>query len=105
LGEASGHSATIAANPSVVELLLLTGFGIIGFLMRKFDYPVAPAVVGLILGPLADSALRRSLQMSLGDPMILLQHWSSAIMIAIAVIALIAPFAFRGLSKFQQDED
>jgi putative tricarboxylic transport membrane protein len=96
---------TIAANPSVVELLLLTGFGVIGFFMRKFDYPIAPAVVGLILGPLADSALRRSMQMSLGDPMILFQHWSSAIMIGIAMIALIAPFVFRGLSRFQQDED
>lgn len=96
---------TIAANPSVVELPLLTGFGIVGFLMRRYDYPIAPAVVGLILGPLADSALRRSLQMSLGDPMILLQHTGSAIMIAVATIALIAPFIFRGLSRFQQDED
>lgn len=96
---------TIAANPSVVELLLLTGFGVVGFFMRKFDYPVAPAVVGLILGPLADSALRRSLQMSLGDPMILLQHPSSGTMIAFAVIALVAPFLFKGLSRFRQDED
>lgn len=96
---------TIAANPSVVELLLLTGFGVIGFLMRKFDYPIAPAVVGLILGPLADSALRRSLQMSLGNPMVFFQHWSSALMIGIAAVALVAPFIFRGLSRFQQDED
>ncbi|ACP22230.1 hypothetical protein NGR_b07720 (plasmid) [Sinorhizobium fredii NGR234] len=96
---------TIAANPSVVELLLLSAFGVVGFLMRRYDYPVAPAVVGLILGPLADNALRRSLQMSLGDPMIFLQHPSSAIMIAIATMALIAPFVFKGLSRFQQDED
>ncbi|TCN33762.1 tripartite tricarboxylate transporter permease [Sinorhizobium americanum] len=96
---------TIAANPSVVELLLLSAFGVIGFLMRRYDYPVAPAVVGLILGPLADNALRRSLQMSLGDPTIFLQHPSSAIMIAVATIALIAPFVFKGLSRFQQDED
>ncbi|APG87670.1 tricarboxylate transport membrane protein TctA (plasmid) [Sinorhizobium americanum CCGM7] len=96
---------TIAANPSVVELLLLSAFGVIGFLMRRYGYPVAPAVVGLILGPLADNALRRSLQMSLGDPMIFVQHPSSAIMIAVATIALIAPFVFKGLSRFQQDED
>ncbi|TCU37199.1 tripartite tricarboxylate transporter permease [Rhizobium azibense] len=96
---------TIAANPSVVELLLLTGFGVIGFLMRRYDYPIAPAVVGLILGPLADNALRRSLQMSLGDPMILFQHPGSAIMIVIATMALMAPFIFRGLSRFQHDED
>ncbi|RCS22093.1 tripartite tricarboxylate transporter permease [Phyllobacterium salinisoli] len=96
---------TMAANPSVIELLLLAGFGVIGFLMRRYDYPVAPAVVGLILGPLADSALRRSLQMSLGDPMVFLQHPSSAIMIAVATVALVAPFMFKGLAKFRQDED
>lgn len=43
--------------------------------------------------------------MSLGDPMILVQHPSSAIMIGIAVVALVAPFVFRGLAKFRQDED
>ncbi|HRO14256.1 MAG TPA: tripartite tricarboxylate transporter permease [Paracoccus sp. (in: a-proteobacteria)] len=96
---------TIAANPSVVELLLLSGFGLLGFLMRRYDYPVAPVIVGLILGPMADSQLRRALQMSLGDPMVLLQHPGSAAMIAIAVIALVAPFVFKGLARFRQDED
>src|SRR5687767_11428563 len=96
---------TIAANPSVVELLLLVGFGAMGFLMRRYDYPVAPAIVGLIMGPMADNALRRSLQMSQGDPMILVQHWSAATMIAIAVLALVAPFIFKGLAKMRSDED
>ncbi len=96
---------TIAANPSVVELLMLVGFGAIGFLMRKFDYPIAPAIVGLILGPMADSQLRRALQMSQGDPMILLQHPSSAVMIGLATLALVAPLIFKGLSKMQSDED
>jgi putative tricarboxylic transport membrane protein len=96
---------TIAANPSVVELLMLIAFGVVGFLMRRYDYPIAPAIVGLIVGPLADSALRRSLQMSLGDPMILLQHTSSAIMIGIAAIAFIAPFIFRGLSRLRVEDD
>ncbi|WP_435169265.1 tripartite tricarboxylate transporter permease [Falsirhodobacter sp. 1013] len=96
---------TIAANPSVVELLVLVAFGILGFLMRRYDYPIAPVVVGLILGPMADSQLRRALQMSLGDPMVLFQHPGSAIMITIAVIALVAPFLFRSLAKFRQDED
>ncbi|MCP8884712.1 tripartite tricarboxylate transporter permease [Devosia sp. XJ19-1] len=96
---------TVAANPSVVELLMLVGFGTLGFLMRKFDYPIAPAIVGLILGPMADSQLRRALQMSQGDPMILLQHPSSAVMIGLATLALVAPLIFKGLSKMQSDED
>ncbi|GGA71919.1 tripartite tricarboxylate transporter TctA [Nitratireductor aestuarii] len=96
---------TIAANPSVVELIILVLFGIAGFLMRRYDYPVAPAVVGLILGPMADLQLRRALQISLGDPMVFLNHWSSATMLAIAFIALVAPFVFKGLSRFQAEED
>ncbi len=96
---------TIAANPSVVELLLLVGFGVVGFLMRRFDYPIAPAIVGLILGPMADAQLRRSLQMSQGDVMVLFQHPSSAIMIGLAVIALVAPYVFKGLKKMGKDED
>ncbi len=96
---------TVAANPSVVELLLLIAFGALGYLMRQFGYPIAPAIVGLILGPLADSQLRRALQISQGDPMVLFQHPGSAIMIALAAIALILPFVFKGLARMGKDED
>jgi putative tricarboxylic transport membrane protein len=96
---------TIAANPSVVELMLLIGFGLLGFLMRQYGYPIAPAIVGLILGPTADSQLRRALQISQGDPMVLFQHASSATMIGLAVVALIVPFIFKGLAKMGRDED
>ena len=96
---------TIAANPSVIELLLLSGFGVLGFLMRRYDYPVAPVIVGLILGPMADNQFRRALQISQGDPMVFLQHPGSAVMIGLATLALVAPFLFRGLARFRADED
>jgi putative tricarboxylic transport membrane protein len=96
---------TIAAKPSVVELSMLAGFGVMGFLMRRFDYPVAPVVVGLILGPVAESQLRRALQISLGDPMVLLQSPMSATLLGLALLALIAPFALKGLDRFKASED
>ena len=96
---------TIAAKPSVVELSMLAAFGVMGFLMRRFDYPVAPVVVGLILGPVAESQLRRALQISLGDPMVLLQSPMSATLLGIALLALIAPFALKGMSRFKASED
>ncbi|MGE0061277.1 MAG: tripartite tricarboxylate transporter permease [Xanthobacteraceae bacterium] len=96
---------TIAAKPSVVELSMLAGFGVLGFLMRRFDYPVAPVVVGLILGPVAEAQLRRALQISLGDPMVLLQSPISATLLGIAALALVLPFALRGLSRFKASED
>jgi putative tricarboxylic transport membrane protein len=96
---------TIAAKPSVIELSMLAGFGVMGFLMRRFDYPVAPVVVGLILGPVAESQLRRALQISLGDPMVLLESPMSATLLGIALLALIAPFVLKGMSRFKASED
>ena len=96
---------TIAAKPSVVELSMLAGFGVMGFLMRRFGYPIAPVVVGLILGPVAEAQLRRALQISLGDPMVLLQSPMSATLLGIALLALIAPFALNGMSRFKASED
>jgi len=96
---------TIAAKPSVVELSMLAAFGVLGFLMRRFDFPIAPVVVGLILGPIAESQLRRALAISLGDPMTLLQSPMSATLLGIALIALVAPFVLKGLGRFKASED
>ena len=96
---------TIAAKPSVVELSMLAGFGVMGFLMRRFDFPVAPVVVGLILGPVAEAQLRRALQISLGDPTVLLQSPMSATLLGVALLALIAPFVLKGLVRFKASED
>ncbi|MBP0625076.1 tripartite tricarboxylate transporter permease, partial [Cupriavidus consociatus] len=90
---------TLAANPSIVELAMLVVFGLVGFGMRCLDYPVAPMIVGLILGPMAESQFRRAMQMSLGDPWVFVSHPGSAALLAIAVAALVAPFVFKGLRK------
>jgi putative tricarboxylic transport membrane protein len=95
---------TLAANPSPVELMMLVVFGICGYLMRCWDYPVAPMIVGLILGPMAESQFRRALQISLGDSWVFFKHPGSAILLAIAVLALVAPLIFRGLRKFKGDD-
>ncbi|MDE1568218.1 tripartite tricarboxylate transporter permease [Aquabacter sp. P-9] len=96
---------TIAAKPSVVELSMLGAFGILGYLMRRFDYPIAPVVVGLILGPMAEAQLRRALSISLGDPLVLVQSPISATLLAVAALALLAPFVLKGLDRFRAEED
>ena len=63
---------TIGANPSPFELGMLLLFGILGYGLRRYHYPIAPVVVGLILGPLAEQQLRRALAISQGDPSVLL---------------------------------
>ncbi len=61
-------------NNSMDDLYIMFAFGIIGYVMRKYKIPIAPAVLGLVLGDLAELALRRSLLLSLGDPMILISR-------------------------------
>lgn len=60
-----------AISASRLDLLLLVGLGVFGFLMRRYQMPLAPLLIGVILGPLAETELRRALAVSEGDPRIL----------------------------------
>jgi putative tricarboxylic transport membrane protein len=59
--------------------------------MRRWSIPVAPAVIGLILGPLAESQARRALAISQGDASVFITQPISAGILAISVILLIVP--------------
>jgi len=96
----------LAAKGSLVELTLVLVLGLLAFAMRRFDYPVAPVVVGMILGPMAETQLRRALQINNGDPMVLLQSPVSATLIVVALIALLGPLLWRRLGwSLKSDDD
>lgn len=92
---------TIGANPSPVELSMLLIFGLLGYLMRLYGYPIAPVVVGLILGPMAEQQLRRALAISQGDPTTLVSSPIAAALLALAALALILPLILRSRGKGQ----
>jgi putative tricarboxylic transport membrane protein len=56
-----------ALHFNVFDTLILLVVGLVGFLMRRYGYPVAPMVVGGILGPMAEEQLRKSMAISQGD--------------------------------------
>src|SRR3990170_2972381 len=56
-----------AVNFSTVDIVILLVIGVLGYFLRRFGYPIAPLVIGLILGPMAEAQLRRALQLSQGD--------------------------------------
>ncbi|MCP3425580.1 tripartite tricarboxylate transporter permease [Rothia sp. AR01] len=56
-----------ATSAALSDLLLVLGIGVVGFLMRRFDFPLAPVMIGVILGPLAETSLRNALLSSGGD--------------------------------------
>jgi putative tricarboxylic transport membrane protein len=82
-------------NRSVLDLVLLFVIGFIGFLMRRYGFPVAPAIIGLILGPMAEEQFRRALSISQGDPSVFLTHPISAFFLFAALAIFALPLLFK----------
>ena len=80
------------------DVWLMFVFGVVGYLMRKLDYPLAPAVLAIVLGPLAERSVRQSLIGSHGDISIFFSRPISGTIMVIAIILLVLP-----LFKFIKD--
>ena len=76
-------------NQSVFDVLLMVLFGVLGYVFRKLDWPLAPTILALILGPMMERSLRTSLEMSGGDLWIFFQRPISAVLLIVAAIILI----------------
>jgi putative tricarboxylic transport membrane protein len=86
--------ATIGAygvSNSVVDLLVMYGVGVIGLFMKRYDFPVAPAVIGMILGPLAEQAFRQALTISQGDATTFITRPISASFLVVALLLAFGP--------------
>ncbi|MBB6469652.1 putative tricarboxylic transport membrane protein [Aminobacter lissarensis] len=90
---------TIGANPSTFELGMLLAFGLLGYGLRRFGYPIAPVVVGLILGPMAEQQLRRALAISQGDPTILVHSPIAIVLLLLAATAVLLPLYLRARGR------
>src|SRR5207247_3636592 len=80
-----------SVSGSLFDLLLLMVFGLLGYLMRKLDYPSAPLSLGLALRAGMERALRQSLMMSEGKLSILVSRPISAVMLSLALLVLLIP--------------
>ena len=76
---------------STFDLFLLYGIGALGVVMRRFDFPTAPVVVGMILGPLAEAQLRNAISIGEGSAIVFVQRPVSMILIMVVVAVLVLP--------------
>ncbi len=83
------------ASSSVFDVGMLYVFGLIGFAMRRFDFPVAPIVMGLILGPMAEQSMRQALTISAGEFSTFVTRPISGTILAIAVLMLVVPVVLK----------
>jgi len=94
--------ATLGAyslHQSWVDLLMLYVFGLLGFAMRRWDIAVGPAVIGLILGPLAETQFRRALSISQGEASVFFTQPISATFLAITAALVVVPWIVRRMRR------
>jgi len=90
-----------ALNFNVFDMLMLLGFGLVGYLLQRYDFPMAPAVLALVLGILAEQHLRRALSVSNGDLMTFVERPISLALLVFIVLVLVLPPAIRFLRARQ----
>ena len=76
---------------STFDLFVMLGIGLLGVLMRRFGFPTAPVIVGMILGPLAEAQLRNAISIGEGHWTVFLERPVSALLLAVVVAVLVLP--------------
>ena len=77
------------ARTSLSDVVLLYLVGVLGFLLRRYGFPIAPVLIGVILGPLAETSLRRAMAMGQGDVGVLFDSPYSIGLYSIMVVAVV----------------
>lgn len=93
-----------AIHNNLVEVCIMFLFGVLGYLARKFDLNPAAIVLGLILGPIGERGLRRSLMLNDGDPSILFSTPLCWILIILCILGVMSPVVMSKLEKKVQNQ-
>ncbi|MBQ9634737.1 MAG: tripartite tricarboxylate transporter permease, partial [Acidaminococcaceae bacterium] len=96
---------SFAINNSFVEVGIMFLFGFFGYLMRKLDLNTAAVVLALILGPIGERGLRRSLTLSSNDISILFSTPICWILIALCILSSFSPLLMKVLRKRKKTEE
>ncbi|SFN62899.1 tripartite tricarboxylate transporter permease [Mycetocola miduiensis] len=92
-----------AVNFAVADIVILLFVGVLGYFLRRFGYPIAPLVIGLILGPMAEAQLRRALQLSQGDlSALFLSPFAAVCYIALILIIALGLWLRRRQSRLER---
>lgn len=93
-----------AIHNNVVEVVIMLVFGGIGYLIRKFDMNATAVVLGMILGPIGEKGLRRSLLLSDGDPAILFSTPLCWALIALCIFGLLSPMLMDRMERKMREK-
>jgi putative tricarboxylic transport membrane protein len=89
---------------SIVDVLVMYAIGVVGFFMRRYDFPVGPTVLGVILMPLAEAQFRRALSISQGDLSVFVTRPISLTILIMALVALVLPYTPAILARLRGEK-
>ena len=82
-----------SANNNLFDIWMMLGLGLMGYLMKKLDYPIVPLILALVLGKLSENSLRQALTLSGGSISVFFTRPISAVFISLAILAYLFPLA------------
>ena len=91
-------------STSWMDLLCMLVIGLAGYVMRVYDFPIPPVLIGLVLGPMAEKQLRQALAIGQGDPTVLVASPLAASLLGLAMIALLLPILLGRLKRAAEAE-
>lgn len=92
-----------AVSFSTLDIVILLIVGALGYFMRRFGFPVAPLIVGLILGPMGEQQLRKALQLSQGNVADLFLHpFAASAYVVLAVFLVVGLWLKRRQSRYER---
>jgi putative tricarboxylic transport membrane protein len=86
-------------NNSIVDVWVMFGFGLLGYVLKKLDFPITPIILALVLGGILEENFRRALIVSGGDYAIFVSKPISAILLVMAALSLTSPYILKRLSR------
>ncbi|GAB3182460.1 tripartite tricarboxylate transporter permease [Nesterenkonia halophila] len=98
-----GILGVYSISGSLIEVMLVCLIGVAGFFMRVYDFPVAPAILGAILGPMVETQLRRALSLSQGDFSVFFTRPSTVVILMIAVLILAVPMVLPKIRRVRKN--
>jgi len=87
---------------SYFDLLLMVGFGVLGYVLRKLDVPTVPIILGILLGGHMEDALRRAMVLSGGDWTFLFSSGIAITLWTVAILGFVAPMFLRNVLRKPQ---
>jgi putative tricarboxylic transport membrane protein len=89
----------LSIRNNVTDLWLMIGFGVLGYLFERWKFPIAPLVLGVILGPLAEEAFMNSMISFSNDWTVFFTRPIAGTMMALTILVLVLPFVQRWREK------